>query len=234
MRGRLLVAAAGAALLGAGGIAIAAQNPAAVQRDWTKMVAKTAEGGFRVGNPDAPVKLVEYGSMTCSHCAHFAEEGVPDLLRDHVRTGRVSFEFRNFVLNPYDLTASLLSRCAGPANFFGVTDAMFAGQTQWLSRYSSLSEATQKEIAGAPEAERPWRVAALGGLDAIAARGGVTEARAKACLADKAGITQLVEMRRAAQEAHQVTGTPTFLINGVKASAHDWTTLEPLLAAPEG
>ena len=232
MRARLLLAAAGAALIGAGGIAVAAQNAPAVQRDWTKMVVMTLEGGFRVGNPEAPVKLVEYGSMTCSHCAHFAEEAMPDLLQNHVRTGRVSFEFRNFVLNPYDLTASLLSRCAGPANFFSVADAMFAGQSQWLSRYADIPEATQQSIASAPEAERPWRVATLGGLDVIAAKGGVTEARAKACLADKAGITQLVEMRRAAQEAHQVNGTPTFLINGVRASAQDWATLEPLLRPP--
>ena len=229
MRARLLLAAL--ALVAPTGVAVAQATPAA-QRDWTRTVAKTPEGGFRVGNPDAPVKLIEYGSMTCSHCAEFAEQGVPKLLQNHVRSGRVSFEFRNFVLNSYDLTASLLSRCAGPANFFSVTDAMFAAQAQWLARYTGLSEAAQKGIAAAPEAERPWRVATLGGLDAFAAKGGVTAARAKACLADKAGIAQLVELRRAAQAQHQVSGTPTFLINGVKASAHDWASLEPLLRPP--
>ena len=235
MRARLLFAVAGAALLGsAPTVAAAAPAAPAAQRDWTKMVVKTPEGGFRVGNPNAPVKLVEYGSMTCNHCAHFAEEAMPKLLQDHVRTGRVSFEFRNFVLNAYDLTASLLSRCAGPANFFGVTDAMYAGQPQWLARYSGLTEATQKEIAAAPEAERPWRIATLGGLEAFAAKGGVDAARAKACLNDKAGIQQLVELRRAAQAEHQVSGTPTFIINGVKASAHEWATLEPLLSPPGG
>src|SRR3546814_9181159 len=72
------------------GIAAVPAAQAEAAKDWTKTVARTPEGGFRVGNPDAPVKLVEYGSLTCDHCAHFAEEATPKLLGQYVRSGRVS------------------------------------------------------------------------------------------------------------------------------------------------
>ena len=65
--------------------------------DWTKMVTQTPEGGFLMGNPQADVKLIEYGSMTCPHCAEFAEKDAPALIDKYVKSGRVSFEYRNFV-----------------------------------------------------------------------------------------------------------------------------------------
>ena len=65
-------------------------------RDWSRTVAATPEGGFRMGNPNAKVKLVEYGSLACPHCRHFEETGYKPLVQQYVRTGRVSYEFRNF------------------------------------------------------------------------------------------------------------------------------------------
>src|SRR5688500_13061899 len=87
-------------------------------RDWTRVEATTPDGGFRMGNPDAPVKLVEYLSLTCPHCAAFAREGTPPLIRNYVRRGRVSFEVRNLPLNALDVTATILARCGGPERFF--------------------------------------------------------------------------------------------------------------------
>ena len=75
--------------------------------DWSEVVAATPEGGFVMGNPNAGVKLVEYGSYTCGHCARFDEEGVQPLIDKYVKTGRVSFEFRNYVRDPYDLAGAL-------------------------------------------------------------------------------------------------------------------------------
>jgi protein-disulfide isomerase len=94
MRALLL---AGAILTGAVAAQAAAapkRSAAPAARDWTRTVSATPEGGYRVGNPAAAVKLVEYGSLTCNHCATFAKEGMPPLLSRHVRTGRVSYEFR--------------------------------------------------------------------------------------------------------------------------------------------
>ena len=76
---------------------------AAAASDWTKTVTVTPDGGYRMGNPAAPVKLVEYGSLTCGACGRFAQEGVPQLVSKYVRTGRVSFEFRNYVRDPADI-----------------------------------------------------------------------------------------------------------------------------------
>ena len=85
-----------------------------------------------------------------------------------------------------------------------------------------------------PAGERIGRFASFGGLDTIAAQGGVATAKAKTCLADPAAAQKLAQMRKVAIEQHQLQGTPTFLINGRKATAHDWASLEPLLQPPGG
>ena len=139
MKRPLLLAAA--AVLGVGLAAPSAALGAAVaaQPDWTRVVAATPEGGFRVGNPDAPVKLVEYGSLTCIHCAHFARDGVPELLGTYVKSGRLSYEFRNFVRDPADLAGALLSRCAGADDFFALTGRYFADRDQWIGKIGRAS-----------------------------------------------------------------------------------------------
>ncbi|MCA1653471.1 MAG: DsbA family protein, partial [Sphingomonadales bacterium] len=81
--------------------------------DWTTVVSRTPAGGFVMGNPNAKVKLIEYGSLTCPHCAEFEEKGGKPLIDNYVKKGLVSFEFRNFVRDPYDITAALIARCGG-------------------------------------------------------------------------------------------------------------------------
>jgi protein-disulfide isomerase len=236
-RGVILLAAIGAALLAPSTIggAAAPEAKAAATQDWTKLVAATPEGGFRIGNPNAPVKLVEYGSLTCPHCAHFAAEGVPELIRDYVKNGRVSFELRNFVRDPYDLTAALLSRCGGARAYFPMTDQIFGTQNEWTGRFGQLSAEEFDALNALPQAQRLARIASISGLDALAARHGVPAAKAKACLSDAKAIERLTAMRKAAVERHQLTGTPTFLVNGRRAeNVGDWERLKPLLGRPGG
>lgn len=238
-RGFLIGAAAAAGLLVAGALPAApARAPAAkaapAARDWTRTIVATAEGGFRVGNPAAPVKLVEYGSFTCNHCANFAREGMPALLAGYVKSGRVSFEFRNFVRDPFDLTAALLARCGTPATGLALTEDYFASQEQWIARYTAMSQAEMDALNALPEGERPWRIATAGGLDAIAAKAGVPAAKAKQCVGDSAAVRSLVEVRQKAVDQHKVSGTPSFLINGRLVEAHDWHALQPLLGPPVG
>jgi protein-disulfide isomerase len=230
MRGRLVfpaVAAAAAAALLAPLSAAPAQKGAAAPQDWTRTVAMTPEGGFRMGNPNAKVKLVEYGSMTCPHCAEFSQ-GAKGPIASHVRSGRVSFEFRNFVLNGVDVTATLLARCAGPANFFPLTESLFATQGQWVGKISGLSEAEKDKLKSLGSGERLGRLADIGGLTQLAAQAGVAPARAKQCLADEAGLTRLGQMAEAAT-ALGVQGTPTFFVNGTMVHAHSWAELEPAI-----
>ena len=73
-----------------------AKATAPAGKAWSDVVEVTTDGGYRMGNPDAPIKLVEYGSLSCPHCAHLAEESFNPLVNDFVRSGRVSFEYRSF------------------------------------------------------------------------------------------------------------------------------------------
>lgn len=206
----------------------AAPAAAQAQRDWTQVVAATPEGGFRMGNPDAPVKVVEFFSLTCPHCAHFAEEGAPRLIQTYVRSGRVSLEYRNFILNGLDLAASLISRCAPPQNYFALNHEILASQAQWTGRISAMTEQQRQQMQGLSPLETMQRVIGISGLNAIAARHGVTSARAQTCI-NQAGIDRLVEMQQAGNR-FGVTGTPTFAINGqIAGSARDWASLEPVL-----
>jgi protein-disulfide isomerase len=224
---RLLRAAAAAALVLAGAAApLAAPAAAQAQRDWTRTLSATREGGVRMGNPAAPIKLVEYVSLTCSHCRAFAQEGVPALLAGKVRSGEVSLELRNFILNPLDEAAAVLNRCAPtPAQYWALAEAMLADQPNWVGR---LTDESYHQIAHLPDAERLVRFASATGLDALAARHGVGAAQARACLTDPARLRQVRDMK-AAGDAAGVTGTPTFTINGGVPFAVDWAGLAPLL-----
>ena len=233
-RGRslpLLGLAAAAILAAPSGAAPA--RPAAAQRDWTGVVAMTPEGGFRMGNPEARVKLVEYGSLTCPHCAAFAASAMPTLRGRYVRSGKVSFEYRNFVLNGIDVAASLLARCGGAGTFFPLAETLYARQQEWAGRISGLDDAKKAELNALPPGPRLARLAEIGGLSALAARFGVTRQQGEACLADEAGLDRLAAMAEAAS-ALGVQGTPTFLINGAVVEAYDWATLEPLIRGAGG
>ena len=232
----LVALAAGAATL-APDAAAAPARKAASSVDWSKRVAATPEGGFVMGNPAAKVKLVEYASLTCSHCAAFsqaafsAKAGAP--LSAQVRTGKVSYELRNFVLNGVDVAATLIARCAGPAGFFKVAETAFATQPQWYGKISGMPEAQKQQMKSLSEGQMLVRMAEYGGLLQLGASGGVPAARAKACLADPAGLERLGKMYEAA-EALGVGGTPTFFINGRNVGVHNWASLQPLIRQAGG
>lgn len=202
-------------------------KPAAA-RDWTRTVVATPQGGFRMGNPNAGVKLIEYGSLACPHCRFFEETGYKPLVQGYVRTGRVSYEFRNFLLNAPDISVSLLAHCAGPAKFFPMAEVVFAAQPQWFDKISALSDAQRAEIEKMADAQRNIRLGEVAGFPQIAARFGVTPAQARQCLSDPKGQERLINITKAAQDAG-IHRTPTFLINGKVSDAATWEQLEPEL-----
>ncbi|MFS0737275.1 thioredoxin domain-containing protein [Sphingomonas sp. 1P06PA] len=207
--------------------AVVAQAP----RDWTRTVTRTPAGAFVMGNPQARVKLVEYLSLTCSHCAHFAETGLPALKRDYIAKGMVSLEVRHAVRDGYDLSASLLARCDGGPRYFPTADAIFARQGDWLKR---ASEAAPPSGRPTPETIGNFTTAfaSAAGLDALMRARGMPAARVQACLTNKAEIDRLSAMTDDAWKVRKLQGTPAFLINGKTAEgAFDWTALEPQLKA---
>jgi len=198
--------------------------------DWTQVVEATPEGGFRMGNPNAPVKLVEYGSLTCGHCATFSEEGVPTLESTYVKSGQVSYELRNYVRDPLDMAASLLARCGGATPFFKLSDQLFAAQQDWAGRLSGLSPADQQRLQALPAQQQVQELARLAGLIDFVKMRGIPESKANACVADQAALDKLVSMANVANTEYQIPGTPTFLINGnVVPDAAAWEQLQPAL-----
>lgn len=220
--------------------AAAGQAPALAQiaapnnGDWREMVAQTPEGGWRMGNPDAPVKLVEYASITCSHCAEFSETATEPLRDTYVRAGQVSWEYRPFMLFPTDPGIFMLLRCQGAAPFFRLTEQLYTDQATWSARLQSLTpEQTQALQAMAPASQAGALVRAVG-LDQFFRQRGMPEARISSCLADNQNLQQLGEITQRATEQEGVTGTPTFFINGERQDVGDWLGLESRLRAALG
>ena len=198
--------------------------------DWSQMVTQTPEGGYLMGNPNADVKLIEFASMTCPHCATFAETGFDPLVNDYVKTGRVAFEFRNFVRDPLDITMALLARCGEPGRFFPMTEAMFENQEQFFQAVQSAPAEQQQALAQQPPAQQFAGYARLAGLQQWAAQRGLPSARQQQCLTNQAEIDRLVQTSSDAVAQYSIPGTPAFAINGELAeNATTWETLEPAI-----
>ena len=218
---------------GAPAAPIAAVPPPAGS-EWTEVVSATPEGGFLMGNPDAPVKLVEYASLTCPHCAAFSEEAGTALRDEFIKSGKVSWEFRNFLLQPVDVAVSLLARCQGPGPFFKLVEQVFAEQANWGAKFQEIPKAEQERIQTLPDQQRIAAIAKAGQLDAFFRARGIPEARIDACLADQAATDELVKIRQKAVEMG-VDGTPSFFLNGARLdNVYDWAALEPKLRAATG
>ena len=210
-------------------------------KDWSQVVSATAAGGFIMGNPNARVKLVEYGSMTCPHCAHFDEDSVPRLIGDYVKSGKVSWEFRNYVRDTIDVSASLVARCGGAKHFFPLTRALFKDQRTWEKKVADApqDELTRLESLG-PD-EQFVAAAKIAGFQQWAAAHGITPARAKQCLTDAASINKLVQMADdTTTQFPNFPGTPSFTINGTMVefgaitAAQVWPTLESRIKSALG
>lgn len=199
--------------------------------DWTQTVSKTPAGGFVMGNPNAAVKLVEYGSMTCPHCAEFDEVGVQPLIDKYVKTGQVSFEFRNFVRDPYDLAASLIARCNGEKGFFALTRELYENQHDWIERLQAVPQQQQQALQTLGPDRQFLEIAKLAGLQQWAAMRGVPTAKSTQCLTSQDEVTKLVQMNSDATSNHpDFQGTPSFTINGkLLDRTASWETLEPQL-----
>jgi protein-disulfide isomerase len=198
---------------------------------WTDVVAKTAEGGYRVGNPDAPIKLVEYGALSCSHCGEFAKEAAEELLNDYVASGRVSFELRFFMLNAFDVPATLLATCGANEAVIPLADQFWAWQPTMFANLQSVGDAKLQQAAALPPAQRMTTIAQLAGMTDFYASRGIARDQGNACLTDTAKAEALAKQTETASRKYNVTGTPSFFINEAPVGTADWATLETKLQA---
>lgn len=144
-----------------------------------------------LGDPDAPVTIIEYASLTCPHCAQFHTEVLPELKERYIEDGKVRLVYRDFPLDERALMAAALAHCAGPDRYFGFLDVLFETQSSW--------------------ARANDHIAALKKLGKL---GGMNDAQMDACLADQELTDGILQTRLDGQNEHQVSSTPTLVING--------------------
>ena len=181
-----------------------------------------------MGDPKAKIAIVEYGSLTCPHCRHFAETALKPLVDQYVRTGRASYEFRPFMLNGLDVAVTLVAGCDGPSHFFPMVEHLYATQPDWEGKVLKLPQADQEKIAGLPQDQMMLAYARTSGIATIAETHGIAPARAQSCLRDVGAANRLMKFEKDASD-RGVHGTPTFFVNDKQVAAYDWATLEPFL-----
>jgi protein-disulfide isomerase len=198
--------------------------------DWTKMVTRGANGAYVLGNPKAKVRLVEYLSYSCNHCAQFSGESAMPMKSKYVAKGVVAVETRNAVRDRYDFAAALLARCGGPARFVAQSEALFAAQDALLAR-AQIFEASNALPENAPINDALTGMAQGSGMTAFMASRGIPEATAKACLTSKTEQDIVLAMTKEAWEVRKIKFTPTFYMNGRDMGPNTWATLEPKIRA---
>jgi protein-disulfide isomerase len=200
---------------------------AAAPRPWTSVATPIATGSYLIGNPKARVKLVEYVSYTCPHCAHFMAESGAEL-KKLVASGSTSIELRNQVHDKVDLVAATLARCAGPAVFPALHEALFARQTEWVPRAFDWDETNGARLALYPQLAQLRAMADGAGLTDIAHAAGMSQGAIDQCFASDAAMRRVVEVSAATVK---VRGTPAFEINGRMVDGGVWAQIQPQLRA---
>ena len=196
---------------------------------WDEQVTRTEAGGWLVGNPEAPIKLVEYGSLTCPACATFSQEAAEPLHADYIDSGRVNFELRSVLIHgAADLLLTRLLECAAPEAAVPLAHQVWANLDTIQNQIAANAPALE-QAQNLPEDERFFAMAERAGLvDWFAARGIPTD-QARACLADSAAMQRLAEVTQTAAGENEVTGTPTFFVNGARVEGLDWSAVEAAL-----
>jgi len=146
-----------------------------------------------LGNPDAPITIVEYASLTCPHCAHFTNDVLPELKKRWIDTGKAKLVLRDYPLDEPALRAAMIARCAPPDRYYAFIDTFFGAQEKWVTA-------------------RDYRDA----LARLVKLGGMSREEFDNCLKNTALENRIVEGRLIASKELDVNSTPTFFINGTK------------------
>lgn len=235
MRGPSALAALAALTAALAAVPAEAQRRAPAARaaparvDWVRQAVRTPEGGVRIGNPAAPVKLVEYGSITCPHCAHFAHEATQPLYA-YVRSGRVSWEYRPYMIFPTDPGLFALLNCQGPAAFFRTVEQLYSTQRIWATRVQTWLEANQSRVQAMSLPQRSVALFRVARIEGYFRANGMTAPQVNACIGNPANLQRVADVTQRAIDRHEIPGTPTFYVNGVIATdVGVWADLEPVL-----
>jgi protein-disulfide isomerase len=182
---------------------------------WADVVNQTS-AGYVMGNPDAKVKLVEIGSLSCPHCQKFEMEGSQQLIDKYVKSGNVSWEFRPYLIHgAIDVAADLLVRCNGGKTFFPLMKALYTDQPVWMAKLETAPKDKLDQIQNLPPNQSFVQMASLLGLQDWAAARGVPVAKSNQCLSDQKMIDNEVQVSADVNNQYpDFEGTPTFILNG--------------------
>jgi protein-disulfide isomerase len=168
---------------------LAAVLPLLASRPGGAQTVEVAEGV--IGDPAAPVTIIEYSSLTCPHCAAFHNETLPGLKQRYIDTGKARLVLRDFPLDQHALQAAVIAHCAGPQRYPTFVNVFFAQQQNWARASDPLQALKQ-----------------------LAKLGGLGEAEVDACLADKQLEEAILRIRLEGQQKFDIRSTPTFIIDG--------------------
>lgn len=203
----------------------------AVPGNWNGQVAVTPSGSHVLGNPAAQIKLTEYISYTCPHCAHFDQEASDRLRMYGVAQGKLSVEVRHLVRDPIDLTVAMLTNCGPSGRFFANHTAFLRSQSRWIALASRATPAQQTRWTTGTQKSRLQSIATDFGFFAMMERRGYDRMSVERCLADPVMAKKLADQTAEASRLG-VEGTPSFLLNGtLLAGTHDWASLKPQIDA---
>ena len=197
--------------------AMIASAPAAFAQDATAPAADAPAAGapevkdFSIGDVNAPVKIVEYASYTCPHCASFHANVFKTLKTEYIDTGKVHFTLREVYFDRYGFWAGMIARCDDNKRYEGISDMIFAKQREWLA------------------SDDPSVV--MNNLRTIGLTAGLTNEQLDACTSNEAFGEEMLKQFEANMAADSVTGTPTVIIDGVKVENWAWDNLKSLLDA---
>ncbi len=206
---KFTTAAAALALVGGMGLWSASaqttttEAPAAVAVDPASIV------DYGIGAMDAKVKIIEYASFTCPHCANFHSDVYPKLKADYIDTGKVRLEYREVYFDRYGLWAAMMARCGGEMRYIGISDTLYDTQSEWAA-------------SGDPNV-------VVANLKKIGRVAGMDDATLDACMKDGEMAKALVTHFETNFKADGIEGTPTFMINGTKHSNMTYDDLKAII-----
>jgi protein-disulfide isomerase len=146
-----------------------------------------------LGPANATVTITEYASMTCPHCANFAETVFPKIKSEFIDTGKVRYVFREFPLDIKAAAGSMLARCIAKDDapkYFAVIDLLFRQQNDWVTKNTTQT------------------------LTRIGRQAGLSQQQVEDCLKDQSLLDKIAADQKYANEVLKVNSTPTFFING--------------------
>ncbi|MEQ8193897.1 MAG: DsbA family protein [Rhodospirillales bacterium] len=143
-----------------------------------------------MGNPDAPVTIIEYSSLTCPHCMAFHRDTLPELKKTYIDTGKVKLIYRDFPFGGLAMAAAMMARCAKPERYFGLLEILFRSQAEWT------------------RGDQP-----LANLSRIGRLAGMPDSDVQACFQHRDLWQAIKNQAKSAEQKYQINSTPSFVIN---------------------